>query len=519
MRFFLGMRRSLPHMLITAWWVLFALLARVDHRWAYPKLYLDTEVQAAAAHQARQGRGFTWPRVDRTDWSQVQRQPIDMFAPGYARVLRSSQALFTDPFRAVLAVDVLALLLLMAAVHLLFADLLAGQPRWPYHWFLAFLALSPAPLHYLPGSDLWALSLLAWTWVGLMRPPGLRSLLLTLVPLVGAAYSRSAYLALLPLPGLFWLVQGFRTHARSLQVLGAIATVLALAWLALEQIHSSVPGYYAEQQGGFFPSHLLHLEPFAFKAFVYYALPHELALQARSPLAYHLLQGGSHLLSVGVLALAGWLAVARWRDPRGRMPRFFQLLALTAGLVVGLLIQQSLTKPPETWNEVGLWTFVMEPRYYAPVMLGLVMGLFAGVAPPSPIHLRRIVFLWLASVTLAAWSYPLWLKWRLHGQGRLAGTFYADGRPAFVRQLEAVGDTAQLPLVAACPGSSQAPAMVGVPTVAYEDLAQYQATHSIWLATYPDAPLPLPQAQLVAKESALWLWHLPPAGKPGAEQR
>lgn len=478
-----------------------ALLLRVEHRYAYRNFFLDTEVQVAGAWQMMQRRGFTQPELATDDLSQTRYEAIEVFMPGYAQTLQPILWLTQDPYRAVLWLDGLSLLLLFGALRVLFGRLTGRGDSLAERWAYVFLALSPAPLHYLTASELWCLSLLAWAWwlmVGLRirsekrEARGEISLSqketmrwgLALALCLWAGWSRTAYLPLCGLPLGYWLWQSYCTRSwRWPQGLALLAgTTLGFALILNQSLVLSA--YAAGTSAKWYLAHLLRVEPFALKAFVYYGPPHEAAVAARFPALFPWLKAATQLLSLGLLTLAGWLAW-RQRNDTSRTA-FFQVWLLSSAAVLAMLAYQSLRHPPETWNALGFWTYLMEPRYFAPIMLGLLIWLFASASRIPQHRGQKLLWGWLLLATLAAYSYPLWLKIRLHLLEDPQGTFLVDPTPNLLRTAQAVADTAAHPLRMIAPLPGQAVEMIGIPQIdpaAWNALAQQPTSAPIYLLT------------------------------------
>ncbi|MEM9985767.1 MAG: hypothetical protein AAF804_11820, partial [Bacteroidota bacterium] len=407
------------------WGLAWALQA--EHRMAYPNLYLDTEVQAGAAHQLLAGNGLTWLQVDPQDWSQIRSQPLDMFAPGYAYALAAMLWLVGDPYGAVLALDVLSLLLLFWGVARI-CSALGKNKLHQSAWIPLYFAFTLPPFHYLTGSGLWALTCLCLAWTLLLHH-GKGTDWLAWGCLWIAAYSRTAYLILIPLVPVYWLSLGYVNCRPSLTRQGMLTLLAALAWLAWEFLHPTAAGYHgAAGAREFFPAQLLKVEPFALKAFMYYGLPHELQIKAWFPVIYPWVKALAHLASLIILWLAGVRGLRAWRE-REQAPSAFKfglILLFTSPAVLSLLSFQSLTIPAEDWNWIGYWTYLMEPRYYAPIMLGLVIWMFS--EGKSGWWLSGLKLLTLITL-LAGLSLKVY-RWGLSN----VGTFYRSSLPALIEE-------------------------------------------------------------------------------------
>lgn len=321
-----------------------------------------------------------------------------------------------------------------------------------------------------------------------------------------AGWSRTAYLPLTCLPLAYWLWQGYRLQSwpwpPGLALLGGTALGLGLI---LGQ-SSVLTAYAAGTSAQWYPTHLLRIEPFALKSFVYYGAPHEATLTARFPALLPWWKAAAHMVSLALLALAGWFA---WRQRKAadRMT-FFQLWLLSSAAVLAMLSYQSLRHPPETWNPLGFWTYLMEPRYFAPIMLGLVIWLFATLPRPPRSWAEKLLWGWLLVATLAAYSYPLWLKIRLHLLDQPQGTFLVDPAPDLLRTAQAVTDTASYPLRVIAPLPGRAVEMIGLPQIepaAWDSLVQLPTSQPIYLLTDSMQARQMPELDWQSLDQ---VWHI-----------
>ncbi|MDX2286926.1 MAG: hypothetical protein NW241_22365 [Bacteroidia bacterium] len=341
-----------------------ALALQLDQRWHFPNLYLDTEVQMGAAASWLAGRGFASPEAAPDAPENIRYRSARIFMPGYAAVLAGFRLAGAGWLQAVWLADALSLLVLLSAMAVLLSGWGGAGEGWRAMGLL-YLGASPAPLHYLPGSDLLMLSLFAWMAVCLLRERHAAALLLALA----CAWARSAGLVLLALP-LLWLLMRRPLPAAKRAVLLAAASLGALLstrlWSAGEESLLDQAGFQL------FPAHWRWWEPLGWKAFIYYGQPHELQLAALHPAAPGLLRaaGWAATLLLGWIWLQGWRAAPALRAP-------VRLTLLVLGLICGMLGALSLLSPPETWNDAGFWTYVMETRYYAPALLLIVALSFA----------------------------------------------------------------------------------------------------------------------------------------------
>ncbi|GAB4423846.1 MAG: hypothetical protein OHK0039_40700 [Bacteroidia bacterium] len=437
------------------------LLLRAEQRYFYRNLYLDTQVQLVATWHDALGHGQITLHPDPADLSVAVAKSERIFMPGYGQAVYAVFRLTGDWLAAAYLVDVLALALALGALAML-ARYLSLQGPLLLAWLL-FLALAPAPWQYLAASDLLGLGLFLWAAVALCYRPGLVGGLLALALLGAATWVRAAYLGLLPLVPLY-LLRDLRL--RPWLVLGAAAAALALALLAWQMQGDS---FAKPQQPGWYFAHLRHIDPFPFKAFFYYGLPHEVALAARSPLAATLLRIAAPLLSLALLAGAAYLSLRRG----GRERRLGRLSALTLALVLAMLAWLSLRWPPETWNWTGHWTFVMETRYYAPAMCLLLVLLFGLAAQGGGV--ARLLRAWVLLAVLVNAGFGLYWQGRLlHDR---SGTFDVAAERAWL----ALAQTLQRPgrpLLLARPDEVRLGELAEAQTLAYARALHPDSLHS-----------------------------------------
>ncbi|MEL6652127.1 MAG: hypothetical protein AAFQ87_15105, partial [Bacteroidota bacterium] len=159
--------------------------------------------------------------------------------------------------------------------------------------------------------------------------------------------------------------------------------------------------------------HLVHLrwvEPFMFKTFFYYGLPHELRLNEFWPMA-------SLLLKVAAFGFSAWLLVRliRFSDA------YFNLLFILTSLGVVLLLSYfSIKVPAEEWNEIGFWTFLMETRYYAAPMILCFLASFAQMRKGWG---KGWIQAFLIMALCAGGGVSLFQKYQIYVQGNYSGTF------------------------------------------------------------------------------------------------
>ncbi|MEO1418769.1 MAG: hypothetical protein AAFW00_26045 [Bacteroidota bacterium] len=396
------------------WYVLlvFAFIMRVEHRVHFPNIYLDTQVQMVLADRMLAGESWALPRIDTTvqAW-QIVEEDMHRFVPAYAWGMAGIYQVTENWVQAAIGVDILGLILIFWGLHMIF-----------YHWgrvgglgykmWWIFLALSPAPLHYLTGSGILALGFFLVglaCWIREWEHRRLSVLLIVgLVCIVLSIWVRAAYLPLLGVVPLVYFYQFQWRQAILIWGLMAISGVILAAGVGLMIVwQSQGPSYLPGQSQGFFPSHLLYIDPFPLKSLIYWGVPHEQQL-------YQIHLGWVWGLRVLAWVISLGLCVQLYRILRGLSRDWQVLVGCLILLNVGSLIYLSLVWPPENWNWIGFWTFVMEPRYFVPSMILMAVLWFGhsfdGISFPQ----KKMLRLFLVMLTILAYTYPLYIKVRTY---------------------------------------------------------------------------------------------------------
>jgi hypothetical protein len=281
---------------------------------------------------------------------------------------------------------------------------------------------------------------------------------------------RSAYLpliVLLPLGVLLGAFAGKRPHWRWLGGIG-LGTSLGLA-LLFQWWRAGQESLTDLVQPAWFPAHLLEMEPFLFKTFFYYGLPHEQALSAFSPVLYQSLQVIAYGMS-GLFLLI-WLGSLGRKNWRNALPKPLQLWGylglVNLLLTVGMLSYLSLRIPPENWNWGGFWTFVMEPRYFAPIMGMWLLYAFGLAAAWFRGWLRTSLRLFLLGATLAACTYPVYVRLKMYVFSDYQASFVSDSRPELLTGISQKGPY-ELPLVLTTFDNCHLGALVGASVLPWD---------------------------------------------------
>ena len=325
----------------------------------------DRNRQLVAAASALEGHGMSEPHWDPGAGGLVY-EPLVAWPPGYSRLAQVAWLLWQDWWLAARWLSGISAACVVLGAWALFRSL-PLRPAWRGEaLLLLFWTVSFSPFHHLTDTDAFALgaALLASALM-LRQPQSIRNKILALLCLGLAAWFRIAYLPFFLLPGLLAWVRR-RSWLPGLPAAGLLLLGACLAggylWLFAPRhpVSGDAGSLLAASQ--WFPDNLLRWDAFALKAWAYFsaeAFVSKLGDWVRWPV--HLFVGLAN----------GWLCYTFIRQFRYSQQApssafsFHLLTLLVAVFTLGFLGWLSLRSPAEVHDGSRLWTYVMETRYYA----------------------------------------------------------------------------------------------------------------------------------------------------------
>lgn len=353
---------------LTKGWI-FALLGlsimlRLEHRYAHPNLYVDTELQWAGAQRWLDGEGLRMWRVAEGTCEATD-MPMSIFMPGYALAVAQLSKLGGGVFEAGLWLDALSIISLSICLFLIVSRLLGGFTQVGMLWWLLFWGWAGGPLHPLSSSGLLAFSCMAWAMYMLLRPASVWAMAGAMLCLSLAAWTRFAYVPLLIWPGFLWLMLGFLDQDRRLGLKGLWALIsgsiliLILIWWKRGQ-----ETFIENTSELVFVGNLFKLRPFIWESFLFTGGNVFESLQQKAA-------GLGYLWRAGAWIFSGCWAVWLWAKYTSDLKSHSLITGISwlivTCLTLAMLSYLSLNWPPEQWENGQSWTFLQEARYYAPV--------------------------------------------------------------------------------------------------------------------------------------------------------
>lgn len=428
----------------------FALLLRIEDRVHHRNFYVDTQVQLAAAYNYNRGLGLSTCESNPANLSEILCLPDQDYAPGYAWLLALVDRITYDLVQASLLLDILAIFAFFVGMYVLFWRVMDEAFSRPHVLMALWMGMALIPAYYLPATDLWAMGLFSLAMAAFLNhfKGNPLSLWLAVLLLASVPYFRMAYFPLIAtipisLIGIGWIWQESRFLRGGIVTLGALGMLL-LPWGGYQYSQFEQASYIYDQPGNWYPEHLLSFDPFPVKAFFFYGTPHELALEAIHPLLLGLLTGIAHLCSVGIMGYLGLSLLYHLRQSRSIQGVGIWIGAIIIGINSALLIYLSLTKPPESWNQIGFWTFVMETRYFVPAILVILVFVMVAAAQERRAWLRRVLLGFVLLSCVSNGIFQVYAHGMRYGKGKLADDFRYSGNSEIAeicRQLSEGGES------------------------------------------------------------------------------
>ncbi len=461
-------------------------------RSSFRQAYVDADVNLAMAHQVLE-KGL--PRLPVATFSQPATknlEPMPDLMPGYPWLLAIFLFFKISPYTALLLADILAIGVIWGWM-VVFVKKYGGQEPWAWLAFLLWGTMTLTPWRYLGGSDLAALACLLPALSFAHRSTterGWKPLTGMMILALLAFFMRYAYLPFcLALPAWVAWVR-FQKPQKSGFVLPLITSLVAMlvlaTWIFWEKANGSGT-YLYETERTFYPEHLLMIDPFPLKSIVYFGVPHLLAASKLLHVGWQLLHQAGWLI-VGVMVFfAGKIA---WKQRSAIAPEiktWLGLWVLTGGIIGAMLVALSITHAPQDWNWVGFWTFVMETRYYAPILVGIQVLIAIGLIHllKSPIRTLGLT-LWVGMALLQGV-----LSWRMVASSNPSvGDWRRHEGPSVYQKSKQLRQQADLPVVFTDLDGGWGPGVAGIPEVPADS----------WVGISPDT---LPDQRVVIIHSPL----------------
>lgn len=449
------MKRVYPQKNYIVFLGLFLLLSliRWEYRYHFSNFYLDQELQTvAAASLLRYGRPVL-PTVHYSAPNQVIQKPLTVFPPGYAEIqafLIRSGLSYLAAYRLL---DFIALAILLFTSCLILYACNVHISVWIL--FGLYWAWSPGLLHPLPSPDLlclalFTLSISAWVYAGDPGIKGKSYLLLSSLALFSLPFIRYAYLPLVCIPPLLaWGQYGFergRKNITSAAVLSLFAFLAVLPFIYRFATRFNLP-YVEHLSTGFFPAHLLRMDPYPFKTFLYFGHLTIDGIEKAGNVLVPTIQAlawGVSLFIIWRLYTAGNEVIEALKNKRIISPwmKVIGIACVTIGVNTLVIAAMSLRTAPETdWRDH--WTFVMETRYFAPAQWAVLISVLLIINRTQAANRLFWVRTMVIGVILSA-VFPFYIRYRYYALGEKGANSLPDKKFERMQQLDAAYPTVGL---------------------------------------------------------------------------
>lgn len=367
----------------------------------------DRNQQLWATSEWLQGRGLSVHEAAGSDLSQKTYRPLQGWPPGYSVLIAPIYLMCTDWWLSERILGSLAILLVFSAMWAWWRFL--PLPRLAELGFWGLWLVSFTPFHYTGTSDELALGFALWGMWGVVR--GINGLpwafFFGLACLLASSWMRYAYLPLswmLPLfLGMAWWLHRQDTKVRPFFL--SMTPLISLAGCGLSTLvllqYAPLTNREGEAviqlAGRWYPENWLMMDAFPLKAFVYLSVEGLLNKLSSLSRLEPLLRVLVALPAFGIGLLCVRTLWPCWMDfcskTRLKWPRLTHgvgLFTLLAFAQAGMLLLLSLIHPPEVLDGSRSWTYAMETRYYALVLVGIQAVVWVAWARPAHPRWRRL---------------------------------------------------------------------------------------------------------------------------------
>lgn len=359
----------------------------------------DRNKQLLAAQQLLEGHGLSLFYANKDDLSKRVYEPLVDWPPGYSLGVIPTYWLTQDWMLSARIIASLGLCLIFLSIHLLWKLLLPNAHK-AYIAFFLFWVISFTPFHYTSTSDELALGFFLLGIWGLVRGLTLYTLrnsnvaqyLFIIASFVLLALSASIRYAYLPLMWIFPALLLYRCWQKSPINQWAIWLGLIICIItSFVLLGAKSPGTAGGEAIFQLPEKLYienwqYWDAFPLKAFAYMSISGLLNKIALASIWEIGLKIAFFIASISILLIGCYLILPFVRiffqkkyrnlEPKTWGAVIVGSIGMMMLLMLGLL---SLFQPPEMHDKVNIWTYVMETRYYAFLLIVIQMFVWWGV--------------------------------------------------------------------------------------------------------------------------------------------
>lgn len=359
------------------------------------------------------GKGFVADAIQASDISNENHSPLYGFMPGYSLLLAAGFFTGLDGITLIYLYDALSIILLFIFSYLISQRLAIQSTNQQTLLLLGLLGFSLSPFHYLPATDVFALTVFvagAYCLTRYVENPEEYCPLVVSILLLGVGVClRYAYFPLLAIIPFVLLYHRYRTREVTfLKAFWLSSLALGIIAIALLGFQASITGkgnYLAQMDESFFPAHLLHIRPFGLHTLTFISPGHYSLLANVHIWLPALLNLIGFVITAGIFAGFCFLIHKR---VGGYAENWALICLFVTCTTLAMLAYLSVRVPHEQWEGVSFWTYLMEPRYYAPIVYCWML-----ILPYLGALLLKTKFLRLINLSIGAFVVVNLLFWFL----------------------------------------------------------------------------------------------------------
>ena len=395
-------------------------IARAYYR---PIFNPDKLEQLGGALSLLAGNGYTIIRADTNDLARTISDPILGWPPGYSIIAATLTPLTGSIWWAAFLIDVLSTCIFFGSWYVILRGLRHLIPEKAVWIIWAFWGLVYSPLDLADtSSDQLSLAFFsACIALGMISVAQFSLWRVSTVALCagGAAFLKFNYWPLLAVPPVCFGVLGLKNRRYWLGALVCSAPLL-IAGVLYPEIRMKYTEYLGDPIYGYYWKNLSWILPFPTLAFRLHLLVPAMTNEPLWDGITAVLLWSTSIIGFAALIQTSLYLFLLFKEEkiRNRIELFFFLnAALTTLLVLSTLIYRSVREPVQMapWKAEGIWTYVLEFRYYAPVSaLLIVIVVIIALGRFSSIDGKRILQGFCIVLLLSSALFNLFLDRSTH---------------------------------------------------------------------------------------------------------
>jgi hypothetical protein len=480
----------------------------------FSSLNIDKGIQLAATYNMIHGHGILLSAASLSNGLETSYIPFQGWPPGFTFCLLPLSIVFSDLILVNQIVDCIFIFLFFIACQKLIWRIFYENRKEIFAVFCLLNSFNFVPFHSYTSTDLYAITMMLFAFCFIWdrfanRSSGLKSALLISLFMFFPAFIRFAYAPLAFVVPAAMMIAGKIRSERKLLSDGLLSfifsTVLITGLFIFQRLYYG--GTYLDKAAfSIYPGHLLHFDPFIFHAF-FFTAPIESALGEES-WKWIALRVMELILTLFITISFVNQLVSDKRENKFFGGFAFVLLATLLTVAV-MLMFLSVISTMQSFTLNTAWTYVKEPRYFAPLIVFIQIYFCAALFTEQKKWLA-LSFRYFAIISFGySFLYFSFKNYKVFIKHNLEGTTAFDSRNVFaLYRIVASMDKSVKPVLIASPVPIIATLPIlagGIPVENYDSLlsADLSNVRNKTILAECNRPLTESQKQFIIRNNAL----------------